>query len=132
MNGSFLGSESTLLNFSLNMVIRFFWYFIRWQLLKADSDLLFWVFEENSYYAHNLRNRPFFWPNYRKSIHYLFQKLYLITGIESEQKKWLFQILKCCPKCYPKNMIIGSSGTLLFLRTFRFAMPRFAKLQSVN
>lgn len=41
INRAFLGLKSTLLKFSLNMLIRFFWHCAWWQTLKSGSECLF-------------------------------------------------------------------------------------------
>ena len=68
-NGSFWGPESILFNFSLNLLIRFFWNtflkillilffwnYAEQQAFKSGLKLLFWKFKENSYYAENRVN----------------------------------------------------------------------------
>lgn len=51
--GVYLGPKSTSLNFSLNLLIRFFWICTWWQALINFLKWLFWIFIENSNYAKN-------------------------------------------------------------------------------
>ena len=59
-----MGLKSTLLNFSLNLLNRFFWNCTWWHTLKNVLKWLFWSFNQNSYYAQNGVNGVFWAQNW--------------------------------------------------------------------
>ena len=62
VNGAFSGTKSKLLNFFVNLFIRFFWNCTWWQALKSGQKWQFWIIMERSYYAQNGRSGSFLSP----------------------------------------------------------------------
>ena len=51
LSRSFLCPNSTFQNFSLNLLIRCFWIFTWHQALTSERKWLFWIFQDNPYYG---------------------------------------------------------------------------------